>query len=416
MADYFTNKAKVPNIPKGQFSTVMRPFTALQAISNTGGRGLLNNFFNPKGSTAAEVAQSRYGFTKYPPFYNREGDLKPARGTMYPLAWNMGEDFLPYREWGVTPKLVKDALTVVEAGGGRPVTPEQVFEGYMGPAGGALASSLARGAFKGADEGLLGVNVWHGSPHKWKPEPGFSAGRPRLDKVGTGEGATAYGHGFYTAEAKDVGKAYKDNLAGNRGELYKLDIPDADAAKYLDFDAPLSKQPPTVQEALPDLLKKINANRIERFGDDATLISYDDFMKMTGEDLQDNLFVSFGNAVSSHPDAWLPSAKRALQEKAASEALSEAGIPGLKYRDQMSRYDPDILPDNMIANEARKWLGQSNGDSEKAMKLFKDSNPRELYAESEINEIEKVISTASRKITRNYVTWDQDVLDRINLL
>ena len=82
----------------------------------------------------------------------------------------------------------------------------------------------------------------------------------------------------------------------------------------------------------------------------------------------------------------------------------------------MSRYDPDILPDNMIANEARKWLGQSNGDSEKAMKLFKDSNPRELYAESEINEIEKVISTASRKITRNYVTWDQDVLDRINLL
>lgn len=80
MADYFTTRVKVPNIPKGQFSTVMRPFTALQAISNTGGKGLFNNFFNPKGLTAAEVAQSRYGFVDYPPFYDLEGNLKPARG------------------------------------------------------------------------------------------------------------------------------------------------------------------------------------------------------------------------------------------------------------------------------------------------------------------------------------------------
>tara|TARA_R100001594_G_scaffold144186_2_gene192981 strand:+ start:2282 stop:3862 length:1581 start_codon:yes stop_codon:yes gene_type:complete len=150
MADYFTTRAKVPNIPKGQFSTVMRPFTALQAISNTGGKGLLNNFFNPKGSTAAEVAQSRYGFVDYPPFYDLEGNLKPARGLLYPLAHHMGEDFLPYKEWGVTPKLVKDALTVVEAGGGRHITPEEAFEGYMGPAGGLISSSLARGALKGS--------------------------------------------------------------------------------------------------------------------------------------------------------------------------------------------------------------------------------------------------------------------------
>ena len=31
--------------------------------------------------------------------------------------------------------------------------------------------------------------VWHGTPHVWPPEPGFPHGRPRLDKIGTGEQA-----------------------------------------------------------------------------------------------------------------------------------------------------------------------------------------------------------------------------------
>ena len=30
--------------------------------------------------------------------------------------------------------------------------------------------------------------AWHGTPHVWGPEPGFPHGRPRLDKIGTGEG------------------------------------------------------------------------------------------------------------------------------------------------------------------------------------------------------------------------------------
>jgi hypothetical protein len=44
------------------------------------------------------------------------------------------------------------------------------------------------------------VTVWHGSPHKFDK---FDS-----SKIGTGEGAQAYGHGLYLAESPDVANAY----------------------------------------------------------------------------------------------------------------------------------------------------------------------------------------------------------------
>jgi len=51
----------------------------------------------------------------------------------------------------------------------------------------------------------LGITAWHGSPHKFNK---FST-----DKIGTGEGAQAYGHGLYLAEAPAVAQAYSANRA-----------------------------------------------------------------------------------------------------------------------------------------------------------------------------------------------------------
>jgi hypothetical protein len=45
-----------------------------------------------------------------------------------------------------------------------------------------------------------GAIVWHGSPHKFDK---FDS-----SKIGTGEGAQAYGHGLYLAESPDVAKSY----------------------------------------------------------------------------------------------------------------------------------------------------------------------------------------------------------------
>ena len=41
----------------------------------------------------------------------------------------------------------------------------------------------------------------------------FPLGRMRMDKIGTGEGAQAYGYGMYAAEAEDVAKVYRDQLS-----------------------------------------------------------------------------------------------------------------------------------------------------------------------------------------------------------
>lgn len=53
-------------------------------------------------------------------------------------------------------------------------------------------------------EGKRIIEAWHGSPHKFDK---FS-----MDQIGTGEGAQAYGHGLYFADAEDVAKGYRDDL------------------------------------------------------------------------------------------------------------------------------------------------------------------------------------------------------------
>ncbi len=153
-----------------------------------------------------------------------------------------------------------------------------------------------------------GAIVWHGSPHKFDK---FDS-----SKIGTGEGAQAYGHGLYLAESPAVAREYQQKLSStggaknlaaqygdvdkgmaeaqrrianykqlianggggdlnransmlkiaqknlddltamkaglteNTGALYKVDLPDEHIAKMLDWDKPLSQQPPEVQKAL----------------------------------------------------------------------------------------------------------------------------------------------------------------------
>jgi hypothetical protein len=51
-----------------------------------------------------------------------------------------------------------------------------------------------------------GIRAYHGSPHSFDK---FS-----MDKIGTGEGEQAYGHGLYFAENEGVAKQYRDALSG----------------------------------------------------------------------------------------------------------------------------------------------------------------------------------------------------------
>lgn len=55
---------------------------------------------------------------------------------------------------------------------------------------------------------LFAIRAFHGSPHDFD--------RFSLDKIGTGEGAQAYGHGLYFAENDAVAKMYRDQLSQSR--------------------------------------------------------------------------------------------------------------------------------------------------------------------------------------------------------
>jgi hypothetical protein len=71
----------------------------------------------------------------------------------------------------------------------------------------------------------------------------FPMGRMRMDKIGTGEGAQAYGPGLYAAEAEAVGRRYRDELTNRVGVSYEM----ADGTIY----RPTSADPPI---ALNDIL------------------------------------------------------------------------------------------------------------------------------------------------------------------
>ena len=147
----------------------------------------------------------------------------------------------------------------------------------------------------------------------------------------------------------------------DKGALYKLDIPDADAAKYLDYDLPRKYQPENIQKALEGILEKRYAvypkMRTNPVSQRTSETEANELLKGFGKD-SDRYEIRL--APDTGKDIYFQLVKKYGSKEAASEALRKVGIPGLKYFDALSR-------------------GKGKG-------------------------------------SRNYVTWDQDVLDRIDLL
>lgn len=69
---------------------------------------------------------------------------------------------------------------------------------------GGMGAEMLQGMSKNT---VSPMDVYHGSPHKFD--------RFNASKIGTGEGAQAYGHGLYTAENKFIGSGYREKLAKN---------------------------------------------------------------------------------------------------------------------------------------------------------------------------------------------------------
>lgn len=77
---------------------------------------------------------------------------------------------------------------------------------------------------------VLELDVYHGTPHRFPATEANPLGEFDASKIGTGEGAQAYGHGIYYAENPDVAKGYRKAMSGRTYENIKSnEILDSDA-------------------------------------------------------------------------------------------------------------------------------------------------------------------------------------------
>jgi hypothetical protein len=220
----------------------------------------------------------------------------------------------------------------------------------------AFSNFMSEVPFAGA------LTAFHGTPHKIQ-------GAFDISKVGTGEGAQHYGHGMYFAESPEIASTFKttkgqgefvgigdkmvktdspqgqvlkditmlgrkaairkypdqeafiklvnpDDVKFECGNLYKVDIPDEQIPKTLDWYESFKNQSKDVQESLRNLGDEI------KFGSGKESVA--DWLKMTGN-LPPHLTNQSGNAIYNELAAQLGGAKQ------ASEYLNNLGIKGIKY-------------------------------------------------------------------------------------
>ncbi len=165
-------------------------------------------------------------------------------------------------------------------------------------------------ADKGAEMAMAAATLWHGSPHKFDK---FDS-----SKIGTGEGKQQQGIGAYLAESPAVGQKYADKESWKRGMdsgyLYKVDVPDDLIGSMANHDLPMSQQPDAVKSIIGRLL---NADAKQSLKD------YHGW-----DDVNDAPFAAVMNALEI---------SKGNNRAATSEALRQAGIPGIRYLDGGSR-------------------------------------------------------------------------------
>jgi len=64
------------------------------------------------------------------------------------------------------------------------------------------------GALRKTDPVMREITVYHGTPHRYAPTENNPLGEFDASKIGSGEGAQAYGHGIYFAENPGVARSY----------------------------------------------------------------------------------------------------------------------------------------------------------------------------------------------------------------
>jgi hypothetical protein len=249
------------------------------------------------------------------------------------------------------------------------------------------------------------IGAFHGTPHKVDK---FS-----LDKIGTGEGAQAYGWGLYFAQAKAVGEGYRDQLGGIRlmtadGQMADNIVSTPGAKKILKEARAFWKQ----TKSLDGFVKQLEASKSQSKvwaaqGDnvesnsqyvkdvdevlsvikDATptqtgnlysveldvepeeLLDWDKpiieqsrlvFKRLRESEFTKALTGSYGDKTAGEFYTQLSNINGGQQQ--ASQVLSEAGIPGIRYLDGGSRSDGEGTHNYVVFDENLIKITEENGN------------------------------------------------------
>lgn len=207
----------------------------------------------------------------------------------------------------------------------------------------------------------------------------------------------------------------------NQGYLYKHDLPDEDIARYLDWDAPLSEQTDQIKKMATEYFDSTNGPSFTEAQMANT--SGDQFYKMLEGDMggkqpREGALKDWFTAQRDKMLAAKDFSGGNTSDKLASEYLGSHGIPGLKYFDGMSRKQTAQATIDGVPVDKYK---PKNGYEEYLISKFNAGEP--------LHEIQKIADMRSEGVdlmkrwnvsvpegTRNFVTWDQDVLNRMKLL
>jgi hypothetical protein len=177
------------------------------------------------------------------------------------------------------------------------------------------------------------IRAYHGSPHDFDK---FDA-----SKIGTGEGAQAYGHGLYFAGSEPTAEVYRKSVSAlhrtpqeldfrqplpkRPGHMYEVEI-DAPEESLLDWDASVHDQNMNAQAVFGNV-------RDQLFWPGAKA-------KYAGAYLDSDQAIRWNQAVmTGRPkgmDLWHAASVLEGPDSAA-QFLASQGIPGIRYLDQGSR-------------------------------------------------------------------------------
>ena len=237
---------------------------------------------------------------------------------------------------------------------------------------------------------ILPLDVYHGTPHRFPPTDRNPLGEFDASKIGTGEGAQAYGHGIYTGGNIKTGEEYVKTTARTEivdpsgNTLYK-ELPkrtvtgESRAADALDYAFQIqSSNPfayaaeqvrrfgegPNVQAALKTLGEWEKAGARSKTGSgyfykadlpDEKISQMIDWYYPVQEDVRQKVSTAamekFGSGSTGTSGAHLYTEIAKEFERLgsknpkvdASEFLKQQGVPGIKYLDNFSRRQPEWI-------------------------------------------------------------------------